>query len=227
MGISWLSNTTIAVAAGACLDSTHVNDIYVSTSKVINIANNGLNGLDTGAVAASTWYAVYAIGDSTSTRASGYLFSTSATAPTLPYGYDMFKRIGYVQTDGSSHFLLFYQHGTGLARHYTWDAPVVLVNAGTATSYTAFSCITAMPNMASIIDLDVAFTPNAAGDVGCVRASGSASTTMRPFKGSVAAVVERANFSCNTLIVSAAPRLDYIIGAGAVTITGQGWQDSL
>jgi hypothetical protein len=56
------------------------------------------NGLDTGALAASTWYSVWVIWNGT-TQAG--LLSLSATAPTLPSGYTHKARVGWIRTDAS------------------------------------------------------------------------------------------------------------------------------
>lgn len=65
----------------------------------INMATNGANGLDTGAVAASTWYYTYAISKTDGTKA--FLASLSATAPTMPAGYSYMAGIGSIYTDPS------------------------------------------------------------------------------------------------------------------------------
>jgi hypothetical protein len=71
-------------------------------SYTCNFGNIGVvNGLDAGALAINTWYALWAISTGSLT---GTLGSTSFTAPTLPTGYTFKKRIGAILTDGSSHF---------------------------------------------------------------------------------------------------------------------------
>ena len=65
----------------------------------INTATLGAGGLDTGALAATTWYSVWRIGKSDGTRS--WLISLHATAPTMPVGYTLKARIGWVRTDGT------------------------------------------------------------------------------------------------------------------------------
>ncbi len=65
----------------------------------INTASTGANGLDTGTIATSTWYALYVIWNGTTT--SG-LISLSATAPTMPSGYTHRARVGWIMTDGTA-----------------------------------------------------------------------------------------------------------------------------
>lgn len=69
-----------------------------SVSLTINGTTTGANGIDTGSLAASTWYYVYLISDGTTIAG---LLSASATSPTLPTGYPFFTRFGAVRTDGA------------------------------------------------------------------------------------------------------------------------------
>lgn len=76
--------------------------------------------LDTGAVANNTWYHVFLIRRS-DTGVVDVLTSLSATAPTLPAGYDAKRRIGSVKTDGSGNVTPFEQLGDD----FEWDTPVI------------------------------------------------------------------------------------------------------
>jgi hypothetical protein len=76
-------NTKIDVAAGACRDDTNFVNIDFLASLTIDTGTTGANGLDTGTLAASTWYHVYAIGKADGVTSAG-LISTSASAPTMP-----------------------------------------------------------------------------------------------------------------------------------------------
>ncbi len=66
-------------------------------------------GLDTGAIAADTWYHMHAITKPNSD--SDFLFSLSATAPTLPSGFTHSRRVGSVLTNGSSNIIAYRQTG--------------------------------------------------------------------------------------------------------------------
>ncbi|KPA92709.1 phage-related tail fiber protein [Pseudomonas asplenii] len=65
----------------------------------INTAVVGTNGLDSGALAASTWYSVWVIWNGTTT--SG-LVSLSATNPALPSGYTHKALVGWIFTDATA-----------------------------------------------------------------------------------------------------------------------------
>jgi hypothetical protein len=115
-------NTKLDVAAGACRDDTDAFNI-VLTAKTIDCTTTGANGLDAGALGASTWYHVYAIAKADGTVAT--LASTSASAPTLPSGYSYQRRLGSFKTDGSSHILSFKQLGD----EFLWAASVLDINS--------------------------------------------------------------------------------------------------
>lgn len=89
------------------------NGNYVTERNVsgtITTTNTGAGGLDTGTLAVSTWYSIWRIGKTDGTRA--WLFSLSATAPTMPSGYTLKARIGWFRTDATNKYpLSFVQHG--------------------------------------------------------------------------------------------------------------------
>lgn len=92
------ADTTIAVTADRLVVGT-ATSIWrtISTINVtISTAASGANGLDTGAMANSTWYAVWVIYNPTTDTIAG-LISTSSTTPTLPSGYTYRARVGWVR----------------------------------------------------------------------------------------------------------------------------------
>jgi len=106
------SNTNVtAKAVGVSLgnvsgDYLNLNNVNVTA----NITVSGAGGLDSGSEAANTWYNVFVIYNST-TQAVNALLSTSATAPTLPSGYDYWRRVGAVRNDASSNLWRTVQNG--------------------------------------------------------------------------------------------------------------------
>lgn len=69
-------------------------------------------GLDTGTITIHTYYYMYAIRNSAGNV--DYLFSLSATSPTLPSGYIYFRRIrGYLYSDGATKIIPFLDNGDG------------------------------------------------------------------------------------------------------------------
>jgi hypothetical protein len=120
-------NTVIDVATGTAAsdDNTAMMTLANAMTKSISgtwAVNSGSNGLDAGAVAASTWYHVFLIGN-TSTGAVDVLLSTSATAPTMTLpnaaGFAKKRRIGAIFVDASSHIVAFNQVGD----RFLWSTP--------------------------------------------------------------------------------------------------------
>ncbi len=108
------SAATFGVGAGTAADSTNVDMLALGSSLTKSTSawafgnNNG--ALDTGAIAANTWYHVYVI-KRADTGVVDVLVSLSASAPTLPANYSLFRRIGAMKTDGSAKWTAFFQIG--------------------------------------------------------------------------------------------------------------------
>jgi hypothetical protein len=111
-------------------------------ASAVNVTGNitvvGANGIDTGAVAATTWYYVWVIYNPTSNTVAA-LFSLSATAPTLPAGYTFKALAGTVHAGipgGSTTDLMnFYQSGNEV---WIDEAAVFTAKTG-VTAWTAVS----------------------------------------------------------------------------------------
>ena len=104
------SSATIT-AENLILVDTSFNGVYTgSISLSPSLTTSGLGGLDTGSVAANTWYYLWAVSNGTSVNA---VFSLSSSAPNNS-GFSTYTykaRIGSVRTDGSSHVKAFIQNG--------------------------------------------------------------------------------------------------------------------
>jgi len=101
---------SVRVGAGSVyLSSGDLLKLSSPMTKVINgawAAGSSSGGLDTGTVSPSTWYYIWLIYNPTS-KITDFLFSLSATAPTMPSGYTVGYRLGAVLTNGSSNILAF------------------------------------------------------------------------------------------------------------------------
>jgi hypothetical protein len=129
-------NTRITTAnALVVADATGNAKMLMNVNVTASINSAGAGGLDTGAVAASTWYYEYVIwGQSTG---AAKVFSLSATAPTLPTGYTMYAWVGAVKTDANK--ILLYTIKLGRKNRYVVatgsNVPnLPLVASGTAGS---------------------------------------------------------------------------------------------
>ena len=137
----------LSLLPGAARDSTNVNDIALSSPVTLSLLKIGATGLDTGTVLANTFYAVHVIGDSTDHSPTTGLFSLASFTPLLPFGYDMFRRVGWILTDSSSNIVSFYQGGVDQNRIYYYLAPINVLTNGTATTFTNVNMATAVPSI--------------------------------------------------------------------------------
>ncbi len=103
-------------------------------------AGTNQGGLDTGAEATSTWYACWVIAKADGTI--DYLFSLSATAPTMPTGYIYKFRVGWIYNQSSSIILPFYQKG----RSFFYKAFQSDLGTATPSASRTFVTMTAPPN---------------------------------------------------------------------------------
>jgi len=186
MRLAYASTTTFTVSQGLCRNSTNVNDINIGLplnvaatqtgelpvdaglgAVTVDITAAGAGGLDNGTIAASTFYAVHAIGDSFGIMPGSAMISTSVTDPLLPAGYDMFRRIGFIKTDGSSHVLAFRQEGVTADRWMWWDVAIATgVTSGSSATFATVDCSAGIPAMGVNSDAKflVTFTPKGAAN---------------------------------------------------------------
>ncbi len=214
-------DTKLDVAVGNMLDSTGTFQISLDTAVTINAGTVGLNGIDTGALAASTVYSVYLVADPVSLAVSGCMVSLSATAPYLPFNYSAFALIGYVTTDSSAHFLKgYWTAGNSTQRLFTFDAPIICLNAGTQTGYTGVALTTFVPAVANTpVVIYSNFTANAAADIENLQgynSTGDAVTIVAPVAGATAHTTSQ-----NTVLAqlnSTAPSIKYKVSAGSLSL---------
>lgn len=234
--VSVLSNTTLSLSSGSCLDSTLSTNATLSEVVTINAAVVGANGIDAGSLAASKIYAVYHIWNSLDSGvAKAGLISLSTTDPTLPapngrIKYDSFRRVGWAFTDGSSHFRILYAYGDGRNVEYTFDTPVSVLSAGNATTATAVTLDQLCPAINKIpIKLACAFTPGAASRTLTVLPSGSAGTSRDIITGQVTSVIVTQKVLTNALLISGVPKFDYLVSnsGDAATVYMAGFTDNV
>lgn len=127
------SSATMSIAAGQCTDSTNVAAMALAAIAKTTSAwavGTGNGGLDTGAIANTTWYHFYVI-RRPDTGVVDVTFSTNASTPTLPANYTQYRRIGSGLTNGSAQWIAFTQDGD----LFQWSVPALettSANPGTA-----------------------------------------------------------------------------------------------
>jgi hypothetical protein len=122
---------------------------------------NGNGGLDTGAIAANTWYHVHLI-KRVDTGVVDVLFSLSATAPTLPANYTLFRRIGSIRSDASSLWTGFTQVGD----QFILTVPIQTYNAyvGLPATTVAVVAVAVPPGVITEAFFNAAYTNTASGN---------------------------------------------------------------
>ncbi len=222
------SNTTITLATGSARDSTDASNIVLGSSATIDFGVSAVvNGIDTGAIAASKVYAVHVIGDSMGKNATGGLVSLSGTAPALPSGYDMFRLVGYLVSDSSSHLLKGYTVGSGSSRMFMYDAAIATaVTAGAATTYTAVDLTAFVPAVdLTPVYVYSAYTPATANNTVKYVPSGQTGDSHTQ-TGQVAAKISDAQVKLISKLITTAPKIDYKVAnsSDAVAISVEGFE---
>jgi len=129
--VSNITTTSHATVTAATLSVQGV--VLSNISLTANISASGANGLDTGSIASSTWYALHVITNATGSSVAS-LFSLSATSPTLPSGYTLFRRVGWARSNSSSLLQLTQKVGSD---NFYLNPPTAASGYGTNISFAA------------------------------------------------------------------------------------------
>jgi hypothetical protein len=142
LGLEYVDDHTVTVSAGRATAAAEDFLIGLEAPIAVDLTASGADGLDAGAEAPDTWYAVHVIGDTSGSNPTSGLLSTSADSPTLPGGYDRSRRVGWVRNDAAGDLMPFSQARHGSSRWYWWDAEsgdTRVLDGGSATSWSAVS----------------------------------------------------------------------------------------
>lgn len=155
--ISVTSNTAASITADSVIATDGTN--YVASGSIsltLGTGSTGANGLDTGSMANTTWYSVWAIYNGTTWSC---LISTNATSPTMPGGYTYKVRLGWLRTAAAADLMRTLQYGrraqyvvTGSTN--TANLPIMASGAAGSPStptWSSVSVTTFVPTTASVI----------------------------------------------------------------------------
>jgi len=177
--IAYDTASTVKIEPGVCVDEDNTLFFRSNNDITVDITVSGANGLDTGSETSDTWYAVYVIADSTGQSAIAGLFSLSATAPTLPTGYNKFRRIGWIRNDAASNILKFSVRGDSNDRMVSYDverSTVNILTGGNATTYADVNASAFIPPTSRVGVLHMHFDPQSASNTLQIREDGSTIT---------------------------------------------------
>lgn len=218
---------TFTVAADFVTMTDGTSYLTHSLSGTIDLGTNGAaNTLDTGTIAQTTWYAVWAIAKADGTTAG--LASLSATAPTMPSGYTFKARIGWVRTvTGSAVLATTLQKG----KRAQWGTVLQVTSGATGNvttgSYTAVSVSNIVPSTASVINGYVTMLVSIATALLAPNGSyGSASsTTAAPPVLILTASSNNATVSYSFMLEST--NIYYASTSASCYVYALGWEDNL
>ncbi len=228
-GMAMVSSTTTTMQFTAGSIDGLISRIIVPVETTVNLAVNGLNGLDTGTLAANENIFVYAINDSTGANPSGYIASTSVTGPLLPAGYDDFAFVyGIFTINASATLPAVRTHGENADGLYTQlETIIAVLSGGTSATPLAVDLTTPVRGAPQIPGLliELAGQGSAAG-TSQVRPTGSTSTTM-PWRGAGGALYTNTGPLIVGINGSSNPSIDYEVSAGNLTLWVIGWTMSV
>ena len=134
------------VSAGQAADSTNLHLLTLPSAFTKTTATwaagTGNGALDTGTATIGTWYHAFII-QRPDTGQEDILISLSATSPTLPTNYTLFRRIGAMLTNGLGNWVRFFQFGN----LFIWQNPVGDINGVTGNATAALVSLTVPPGV--------------------------------------------------------------------------------
>jgi hypothetical protein len=155
------SEIEIEIGPGRCRSDDDRFDIDFPAPLPANLNHLGPGGRDEGELDPNTWYSVWLIDKSNhGPRAPNLLLSTSATAPILPGGFDLKRRLGWIRSDPAKQIRRFNQRGRGRTREIWYDEPLAGLNAltdGAALTFTDVSLASWLPPSAERVHLLAGF----------------------------------------------------------------------
>jgi hypothetical protein len=140
--------STVRIATGSCTDATDTVYMNNTASITVDITVSGIDGLDNGSEASSTWYAIYVVSGSTG---MGGLLVAGAGVPYMPSGYKYYRRVGWAYNHSDDDLQNFVQTGTGNERGVHWLESITdytgVVSLGTSAfpARTAVDCSSRVP----------------------------------------------------------------------------------
>jgi hypothetical protein len=163
--VNYTSARTLTVGAGQCRDITNTYDILLSSDTVLNVNGRlGANGLDTGTIAANSWYGVWAISGSTNSVPTAVILSlASNTVPTMPFEYNAYRLIDFWRTDSSSNFIQMFTSGNNgfITKQYSDLNGISVLTNGTSATPVNLSLANFIPPRNYIdVKLSVNHSPN-------------------------------------------------------------------
>jgi hypothetical protein len=141
-------NTKINLSADRISVAGFIKSPFTTT---VDATTTGADALDSGTLAANTFYYLYVILRPPSNTFSG-LLSTSGTNPTMPIGYTKRRLVGGFGTDATAHFL----KGVQFDSSFSFATPPQVITSSVLTNATALDLSAYVPTVAvSAVEINV------------------------------------------------------------------------
>lgn len=216
--VSWASVASVSIATGAATADSNTDNILVASTLTVSLAASGANGLDTGVEAINTWYYVWLC-----KGASGVcgILSASRTAPTLPTGYAVSKRLLpiAVRNDASSNLAVFFVGiGWPTRPQILFEEPaqssLQAASNVISSSFTANSLVKGVPPISKLCQVMVTCT--AAANISA-RPTGSSATIGRVVD------VNTTGFDILDVATDANQSADFAVNSGTASVYVAGY----
>ncbi len=232
-------DSKVDISAGMCRDADNNVDMVLGAAfpnaenqteaapLVVDATVNGVNGLDTGSLAASTLYAVYLISDSQGYKeTAGILTLATNSQPLMPLGYDSYRLLGWMASDGTSDFLKGVMTGSGNLRTWTYDLRIIVAASGVNTSYNDTDVSEAIPPQADAIGMFLLdFAANAAADTFNAKRFGGSGDTIQVVATVATGTADTfVNFECPVGLDTGVPTIEAKVSAGAYDLGVLGYK---
>lgn len=146
--ITYANPSVITIGPGCLRDAENSKWLEWDSTLTASLTVSGPGGLDTGSEASNTWYYPWIIG-----RGNGLvraILSTSATAPSLPAGYWLKKRLKIaIRNDNSSNIVEFYKV-LNTIYYSDYAGNYKALAAGQSTSWADVDCSAYVPPQSRI-----------------------------------------------------------------------------
>lgn len=226
--LAWTSSSGLTINSGAARDSSNVNDIVLGSLVSVASTSVGLNGVDVAAAVSASFYGVYVIGDSTNNNPVGGLLSLNvSSAPTLPFGYDLYRRIGWISTSAANAGVLkFYQYGVDEKRSYYYDVGITALTTGSSSSFALINLGASVPPIATTVNFDISYTPATSAGVAQFLPYGSSAANGIVRFGCGTSNAEIGSIVVPCQLSSGVPEVQYKVGASdSLTLLTVGYSD--
>lgn len=179
----WVNATTVELGLAGTRSQVKaaggVADIVWDGALPVDVSLNGAGGLDVGAVINNQAYAVYVIGDSSNTIPPAGIASLNFSAPALPAGYDVYRRVSVISTKTlSTDIREVRQSGMGIDRYYVFLDELGGLSFIGGTTFSCVLCVSPATSRVRLSYTQPTATTRPTGAV--VTSSGVADATALP-----------------------------------------------